>query len=292
MTDRPEDRPEERRRTGPLGDDGETEVDRRGAEPSEPSADDEATRQIPTGSAQHRESAAADEPSQEDAGPVSRRERRRERNQDDEDKETRVIRTPGSGATPTQEGSGYPRGYFEAADEREDRLRDMYGGVDWLASFLGFIFAVVAASVLSAIAGLILIPLGLSLDLSSGTLGAAEITGLVIVGVLVFLTFFFGGYVAGRLARFDGGRNGMMTVLWTVAAMIAVVAISGFLPGGIFESFRGFMESSVLPLLGNLSNLGIVGVVIIVAIILVAVLGGFLGGRVGSRYHSEIDRTT
>ena len=291
MTDRPEDRSEERRRTGPLGDDGETEVNRREPEKSPQNSDSEATRQIPTDSPQHREDSATDEPSEEDTGPVSRRERRRERNQDD-DKETRVIRTPGSGATQTQEGSAYPRGYFEAADEREDRLRDMYGGVDWLASFLGFIFAIVAASVLSAIAGLILIPLGVSLDLSSGTLGPAAITGLVLVGIFVFLMFFFGGYVAGRLARFDGGRNGMMTVVWTVAAMIAVVAISGFLPGGIFDSFRSFMESSVLPLLGNLSNLGIVGIVIVVAIILVAVLGGLLGGRVGSRYHSEIDRTT
>lgn len=292
MTDKPEDRPEERRRTGPLGDDGETEVNRREPEPTSQTSDDEATRQIPTDSAPRREDTESDERSEEDAGPISRRDRRRETSQDDEDKETRVIRTPGSGATQTQEGAAYPRGYFEAADEREDRLRDMYGGVDWLASFLGFIFAVVAASVLSAIAGLILIPLGLSLDLSSGTLGAGAITGLVLLAALVFLTFFFGGYVAGRLARFDGGRNGMMTVVWTVAAMIAVVAISGFLPGGIFESFRGFMESSVLPLLGNLSNLGIAGIVIMVAIVLVAVLGGLLGGRVGSRYHSEIDRTT
>ncbi|HEX2729619.1 MAG TPA: hypothetical protein VHM16_07685, partial [Rubrobacteraceae bacterium] len=134
--------------------------------------------------------------------------------------------------------------------------------------------------------------LGLSLDLSSGTLGAAAITGLVLLAVLVFLTFFFGGYVAGRLARFDGGRNGMMTVVWTVAAMVAVVAISGFLPLSIFQSFRGFMESSILPLIGNLSKLGIAGIVIMVAIILVGVLGGLLGGRVGSRYHSEIDRTT
>lgn len=294
MTDRPEDRSEERRRTGPLGDDGETEVQNREPEPASPSSDDEATRQIPTDSAERREEPATDETSEEEAGPISRRERRQERGQDGDDKETRVIRTPGSDATQTQsqEGAAYPRGYFEAADEREDRLRDMYGGVDWLASFLGFVFAAVAASVLSAIAGLILIPLGFGLDLSSGTLGAAAITGLVLFAVLVFLTFFFGGYVAGRLARFDGGRNGMMTVVWMVAAMVAVVAVSGFLPLGIFQSFRGFMESSVLPLLGDLSNLGIAGIVIAVAVVLIAVLGGLLGGRVGSRYHSEIDRTT
>lgn len=302
MTDRPEDRSEARRRTGPLGDEEETRVDEREpgraeqAEQESRASDDEATRQVPTESAERREDDAAsapeDESAAEDTGPLSRRERRQARKGEEEDKETRVIRTPGSGTTRTQEGAAYPRGYFEAAEEREDRLRDMYGGVDWLASFLGFVFAVVAASFLSAIAGLILIPLGLSLDLSSGSLGPAAITGLVITGILVFLMFFFGGYVAGRLARFDGGRNGMMTVVWTIAAMVAVVAVSGFLPGGVFDSFRNFMETSVLPLLGDLSNLGIAGIVIIVAIILIAVLGGLFGGRVGSRYHSEIDRTT
>lgn len=296
MTDRPEDRSEERRRTGPLGDDQETEVNRREPETSSQASDDEATRQIPTDSTRRRDdaggTAATDEPSDEGTGPISRQERRQERSQDDDDKDTRVIRTPGSGVTQTQEGAAYPRGYFEAADEREDRLRDMYGGVDWLASFLGFVFAAVAALVLSAIAGLILIPLGFSLDLSSGTLGAASITGLILFAVLVFLTFFFGGYVAGRLARFDGGRNGTMTVVWAVTAMVAVIAVSGFLPLGVFQSLRGFMESTVLPLVGNLLDLGIAGIVIIVAIVLVAVLGGLLGGRVGSRYHSEIDRTT
>ena len=34
-------------------------------------------------------------------------------------------------------------------------LRDMYGGVDWLASFLGFVFALVAGAIFSAVAGLV-----------------------------------------------------------------------------------------------------------------------------------------
>lgn len=295
MTDRPEDRSEERRRTGPLGDDAETEAasseDRREPASQERPAEDEgATRQIPAGESRSR-------PRDEDedstlAGGTSRRERREAAREDrgDDDKETRVIRTPGSGAT--SESGAYPRGYFEAAEEREDRLRDMYGGVDWLASFLGFVFAAVAAAVLSLIAGLILMPLGFSLDFSSGELGPAIITGLVLLGLLIFLTYFFGGYIAGRLARFDGGRNGVMTVVWALVVGVLILAVSPILPGAIFDSVQNFMQTAVLPTIGGLSNLGIVGIVIIVVILLVAFLGGLLGGRVGSRYHSEIDRTT
>jgi hypothetical protein len=279
MSDKPEDRPEERRRTGPLGGDAGPEETRR--EPPGGS-DAEPTRQAP---AQRPEDAPreTERPPQRPSGEA-------------EDKETRVIRTPpGYGTAAAQDSSTYPRGYFEAAEEREVRLRDMYGGVDWLASFLGFVFAVVVGCLFALVAGLVLAPLGFSLDLG-GEIGAAVITGLVLVAVLVFLTYFFGGYVAGRLARFDGGRNGAMLLLWTLAvALLAALAggiFSNFLPAGLSEGLRNFIQNDVLSTIGNLSQLGIIGIVVFVGALLVALLGGFLGGRLGSRYHAEIDRTT
>jgi hypothetical protein len=279
MSDRPEDRPEERRRTGPLGDDAEPEETRR--EPPE-EADAGPTRPAPT------------EQTEEERASARETERIPQRSPGEtEDKETRVIRTPGYA---TQgEATSYPRGYFEAADEREDRLRDMYGGVDWLASFLGFVFALVAGGIFSLIAGLVLAPLGFSLNLG-GQIGAAIITGLVLVGILVFLTYFFGGYVAGRLARFDGGRNGAMLLLWsgvTILVLALVNAVlSGFLPSGVSENINSFIQNDLLSSVRSLSQLGLVGIVVFVGALLLALLGGFLGGRLGSRYHAEIDRTT
>jgi hypothetical protein len=171
----------------------------------------------------------------------------------------------------------------------------MYGGVDWLATFLGFVFAAVIGALFALIAGLVLAPLGFSLNLG-GEIGAAVITGLVLVAVLIFLTYFFGGYVAGRLARFDGGRNGAMLVLWTLAVALLAALVGGifsnFLPVGISGGLRNFIQNDVLPAIGNLSQFGIIGVVIFVGALVVALLGGFLGGRLGSRYHAEIDRTT
>jgi membrane protease YdiL (CAAX protease family) len=270
MTDKPEERPEERRRTGPLGDDAGSEETRR--EPPG-GTDADAKRRAPT-----RRSGQAEGASSREA----------------EDKETRVIRTPPGYGT-AQDTGPYPRGYFEAAEEREGRLRDMYGGVDWLASFLGFVFAAVVGALFSLIAGLVLAPLGFSLNLG-GEIGAAVITGLVLVAVLIFLTYFFGGYVAGRLARFDGGRNGAMLLLWTLLAVLlfAVVnaVLGGLLPAQFSESLDDFIQNDLLSTIGNLSQLGVVGVVILVGAVLAALLGGFLGGRLGSRYHTEIDRTS
>lgn len=285
MTDRPEDRPEERRRTGPLGDDAESGATRR-----EPPGETDAnpTRQVPTG-----------QPEQADREQTSSRETERIPQRpagETEDKETRVIRTPGSGPTTRGDTGPYPRGYFEAAEEREDRLRDMYGGVDWLASFLGFVFVLVAGSFLSLVVGSVLVPLGISPDLAGAELGAAAITGLVLVGILVFLTYFFGGYVAGRLARFDGGRNGAMLLLWTGVTVLVLALVnavlSDFLPAGVSEVIGNLAQNIELSAIGGLSELGVVGVLIFAGALLVALLGGFLGGRLGSRYHAEIDRTT
>jgi hypothetical protein len=38
--------------------------------------------------------------------------------------------------------------------------------------------------------------------------------------------------------------------------------------------------------------MGGTGIGIIAGAVVVALLGGYLGGRAGSRYHTEIDRTT
>jgi hypothetical protein len=278
MTERPGDRPDERRRTGPLGDD----------------ADDQETRQVPMGENTRREPAGGTDADEETRQvPQGSSQRSTGAPQDNGDKETRIIRPPGQSDT-TADATPYPRGYFEAAEDREDRLRDMYGGVDWLASFLGFVFALVAGAIFSAVVGVVLAPLGFSPNLT-GSLGAAVITGLVLLGVLIFLTYFFGGYVAGRLARFDGGRNGAMLLVWTLLTglllVLAAGVFSGFLPDGATAAIGSTMNG-VLSALDSLSQAGVVGIVVVVAALLLALIGGFLGGRLGSRYHAEIDRTT
>jgi len=261
MSERPEEGREERRRTGPLGDDDETRQ-----VPAENRSG--ATRPVTTGKASSRSS--------------------------QEDNETRVIRSAQHPDT-VRDATPYPRGYFEAVEEREDRLRDMYGGVDWLASFLGFVFSVVIALVFSTVAGLVLVPFGFPPEISGGQIGASVLTGLAVLGVLIFLTYFFGGYVAGRLARFDGGRNGAMVLAWTliVALILALVTVvfSGFLPAGAAEGIRNLAQGTASAV-GSLAGAGVAGIAVAVAALLLALLGGFFGGRLGSRYHTEIDRAS
>ncbi len=277
MSERPQDRPEDRRRRGPLGDEGNTEETRRVPQGGE----DAPTGQMPPEDAGReggtRENAAYTAPS---GGTAARGA------PGEVDPETRRIRTPGGPGERDEE---------EVPFTREERLRDVYGGVDWLASFIGCVFALICAGVLLLlISGLVLSPLGFTLDLQDQEINSAIITGLVIVGFVLFISYFLGGYVAGRLVRFDGGRNGAATVAWGILLSV-IFAIFGFLlagllPASVFGLLRG-LQSSIQSAVGNLATLGLVGAGIIVGALLLMLLGGLLGGSIGNRYHTRIDRT-
>lgn len=256
-----ENRAEDRRGRGPLGDEdtGETRrVRRAGEETSE--------RRI------------------EEDEPTARAAPERT----EEDPETRVIRTPGSRE---DEAMPYPRGYMEANEMREARLREIYGGVDWLASFIGCVFALLCGGVLLSLAGLVFsLFLGnLTLDLQQ--VDPVTISSLVVVGLVLFLAFFCGGYVAGRLVRFDGGRNGAVTVGWGLLLVVIFAIFGVFLGGPIFAPLQEFVQTGIGPTLNTLNQAGLLGIGIAVGALLLMVLGGFLGGRLGQSYHTRIDET-
>lgn len=277
MSERPRDGSGESDRTGPLGDwDNERAGDDRTRETPRNDADE--TRQIPRKSM--RKEREDEEPTR--FAPNEARQPMRE------DRRSRRISSSGF----EDEGrEAYPKAYFEAAEERQKRLREIYGGVDWLASFVGFLLAALTGSLLSLVGGLVLVPLA---DLQSlgGGIGPAAITALVISGVLIFLTYFCGGYVAGRLARFDGGRNGMMVVAWAIVVTFLSFAVFGFLPGAFSELIRDLTQNQILPALSDIQGAGLIGVIVLISALALALLGGFAGGRSGSRYHTEIDSTT
>ncbi len=289
MDDRPQDRAEERRRRGPLGDEGDAEETRRVPQGGGPGGDpggsrggeDTATRRLSPEEAERE--AAAREGATLESSPGE-------------------VTSPRGG--PEDEGKRVIRPARERGDEddvpytREERLRDVYGGVDWLASFIGCVFALLCAGALLLLfSGLVLGPLGFTLDLRGREIDTAIIVGLVIIGITLLISHFVGGYIAGRLVRFDGGRNGAATVGWSVLLIIifgffGAVLLGSFLPDSIFGVVQGFLQDTVIPTAGGLFELGIVGAGIAVGAILLMLLGGFLGGRLGNRYHNRIDETT
>ena len=263
MEDRPQDRAEDRRRRGgPLGDEGDAE---------------ETTRRVPLSENAGGDRDRGREPT---AAPTTEK----------EEAETRVIRSPGSpgGETHEMRDAQEDMYYSETLQMREERLREEYGGFDWLAIAAGCILAVVFGAVLLPISGAVLDPLGFTLDLS-GPVDAIVVTGFVVVGLLLFLSCFLGGYVSGRMVRFDGGRNGAAAVLAGVVLAFVLVLFGSLLPGALITFLSDFMTNTVRPVFENLMQNGAAGTGVLIGALLVALLGGFLGGLLGNRYHTRID---
>lgn len=175
--------------------------------------------------------------------------------------------------------------------ERGNTPRNRYGGFDWVATFLGFAVAVffltVLLGIVAAIVGSVGYQLGAQVPTVGGSVsGATQQLGIgALVGSILtlVLSYLIGGYTAGRLARYDGMKNGLGVVVWTVL----IVIIFGIL-GAVLGS--QFNVASQLHLNVNLSALTTGGLISLAATLLVMLIASGLGGWLGGHYHKKIDR--
>jgi hypothetical protein len=173
-----------------------------------------------------------------------------------------------------------------ALETARARQRDEFGGVNWGASFFGWLVAVGIAALLVAI--LVAAGAAVGLTESDVTNDADEITlggGIALVVVLI-LAYYTGGYVAGRLSRFDGARQGMAT--WAIAL---IVTVGLALAAVIFGDEYNVLEQLNLPSIptGD-ETLASGGIVALAAIAVGTLLSAMAGGKVGERYHRRVDR--
>lgn len=171
--------------------------------------------------------------------------------------------------------------------EREQSLTDRYGGFDWWATFIGWAVAVFFTLLFAGIAAAVIGGVGYQLDAPLSTTDDAAqrlgIGGLVGGLVAVFLGYLIGGHTAGRMARFDGAKNGLGVVLWTIA-MAVVLGVLGIVLGDQFDL------TSRLRLDIDQGTLTVAGVVSVAVTLLVMLVGAMLGGTLGAGYHRQIDR--
>ena len=164
--------------------------------------------------------------------------------------------------------------------------RDKFGGINWGASFFGWLVAVAVATLLMVAAGAVSVALGTAPDLSPVTGRAGLLTTAVLL-VLLLLGYYTGGYVAGRMSRFDGGRQGFAVWLLGLLVTGALVGLGVFLKGrydlGSRVDLSGVQLSTDQVSWQVLAGAGLI---VLAATLLAAVLGG----SVGRRYHSRVDR--
>ena len=170
---------------------------------------------------------------------------------------------------------------------------DQFGGIKWGSAFFGWLTATGAIVFLSAIVAAIgaLLDQNTSVDLEqiSADPQSAGIVGGIALGVVIFLGYFCGGYVAGRMARFDGARQGVAVWVWALL-MAAVFTGLGFLAGDRFDVGSQLSGLPSVPVDG--SDRTITALVVAASVVLLALIAAVLGGKAGMRFHRKVDEAS
>ncbi len=174
------------------------------------------------------------------------------------------------------------RGHHEA--------RDRFGGINWGAAFFGWLVAIAMTILLVGIAGAVLTAVGSSQNITqteaerqAGTIGIAA--GIVMLVVLA-IAYYTGGYVAGRMSRFDGAKQGLAT--WVIGLVVTLVAIG---LGALFGNEYNVLDRVDLPRIPlSADELSTGGLITAAAVLVLSLLAAMLGGKVGHRYHDKVDR--
>jgi uncharacterized membrane protein YidH (DUF202 family) len=169
-----------------------------------------------------------------------------------------------------------------------------FGGVRFGVAFFGWLTATGMLVLLTALVTAAGAALGVATgtNVEQATSRASQnpetigVVGAVALGLILLLAYYCGGYVAGRMARFDGAKQGFAVWLWAVLIAV-VVGILGAVAGNkydIFSQLNNFPRVPVDP--GTLST---AGVVVLVGAVVLALVGAVLGGAAGMRFHRRVD---
>jgi hypothetical protein len=189
-----------------------------------------------------------------------------------------------------REDGGTSKAASRRHEDRTHEARDKFGGTNLGASFFGWIVAVGVAIMLTSIVGALGAALGFTGNVSqsqaqrqAGTIGIAA---AIVLLVVLMVGYYAGGYVAGRMSRFDGGRQGL--AVWLLGLIVTVLAIA---LGALFGSQYNLLDRVSLPRIPiALDQLGWGAAITGIAVIVLTLAAAIVGGKVGHRYHDRVDR--
>ncbi|SDU83331.1 hypothetical protein SAMN04488544_0667 [Microlunatus sagamiharensis] len=177
------------------------------------------------------------------------------------------------------------------ADETVRLQKERFGGMKFGACFFGWLTATGTAVLLTALLGAAGAVFGFAQDgtveqatENAGTIGLAGAIALLVVVLVAYLA---GGYVAGRMARFNGLKQGLGVWLWAVVVAV-VVAILGLIAGSRLNVLTNLNGVPRIPV--NEGTLTLAGVITAVAVVVAALVGALIGGLAGMRFHRKVDR--
>ena len=198
---------------------------------------------------------------------------------------TRIDDRPRDRGAVVEEGRGH-RGETTTGRARQ---RDEFGGLNWGSSFFGWLVAMGMGTILIALLSAAGAAVGLTEAKASDVTDNADtisVVGGALVVAILLAAYYCGGYVAGRMSRFDGARQGVG--VWVIGLLVTIVLA---VAGAVFGSEYNVLGQLNLPRIpvdeGSLATGGLIALAVVVIGTLLAAMAG---GKVGRRYHSKVDR--
>jgi len=175
-----------------------------------------------------------------------------------------------------------------AASALHRRERQAYGGaIQWEAALFGWLAAVGLSALLVAL----VVGAGLAVGLTELGGSPSEKTetltlgGGVLIFVILALAYLSGGYVAGRMARFDGWRQGLGVWILSVVAAVGL-ALAGLI-GGSEYNLLATLDLPRIPVDEGEVTTG--GVIALVAVLAGTLAAAIAGGVAGESFHRAVD---
>ncbi|MDN4645801.1 TIGR04086 family membrane protein [Arthrobacter sp. PsM3] len=172
------------------------------------------------------------------------------------------------------------------------REKEQFGGIQIGSAFFGWLAATGLAVLLTALVAAAGTAVGLATntDVNATVTSGNEsvgLVGIIVLLVILFVSYFAGGYVAGRMARFNGAKQGFMVWIWALIAAV-VVAILGLVAGQKYNILAQLNSFPRIPVNeGQLTSTSIIAAVVVAA---VALVGAVIGGTAGMHFHRKVDR--
>jgi hypothetical protein len=177
----------------------------------------------------------------------------------------------------------------EAARAARARQREEFGGINWGSAFFGWLVAVGMAAILLGLLSAAGAAFGLGEVSDEEAEQNAETIGIV-GGILLILVlgiaYWCGGYVSGRMSRFDGGRQGL--AVWSLGLAVTIVLAAA---GALFGAEYNVLERLNLPRIPiEEGDLTAGAAIALAAVVVTTLIVAMVGGKGGERYHRKVDR--
>lgn len=180
-----------------------------------------------------------------------------------------------------------PRDEATTGVDEEQVRRDRFGGINWGAGFFGWLVAIAVSLLLAGIVGAI--TAGTSADeqlIPDASTTELTLAAMLTVGAILAVGYYAGGYVAGRMSRYDGLRQGL--AVWLVGVVLTAAAVAA---GTFFGDQYNVLANVDLPSVPmSTDTMTTAGLVMAALVLLATLVTAMLGGGVGRHYHARVDK--